>query len=462
MGKRILLVEAAASSRILWTVRLAEAGLAVAQASGMSAALATARREPPAVAVIDADLVEGQPIGLARALRALPGLSRLPVLMLARCPGAAFRLAALAAGAAEVLEKPIAPDCLIAWIRHLLRASAREAEFTEIGPLPALEEPAERHAPERPAQIALVGAEGRAGDWSGLAGALAPHPCQRTTPARAADDLAALQGLELVAIEAAGMSEDGLVDCLARLHCLPACREAAFVVFGASGGGRAPVRLLEMRIDDLLPAGAGLAERRLRILRALAARRRRAERRAALRRGLELSVTDPLTGLANRRLALHRLAELAAAATAAEPLAVLMIDIDHFKRVNDSLGHPAGDAVLREVARRMQAAMAEGELLARVGGEEFLAILPGTRGGAARDRAEALREAVAARPIAVSPRVEARVTLSIGLAVHAGEARTGPDRAAGAAAEVMERADRALRRAKAAGRNTVTLARRAA
>ncbi|RMD94205.1 MAG: diguanylate cyclase [Alphaproteobacteria bacterium] len=458
MAQRILLVDAAATSRILCRALLAEAGQAVVQASGAAAALALARRDPPALAVIDSELAAGQPVELCRALRGLPGLQQLPVLILARRPGAAFRLAALGAGAAEVLEKPLAGELMVGWTRQLLRVAAREAELAEIGAPDGIAQAELTRGQGHPGRIALVAPGATAADWGGLIGALPPNTCQRLDAATAEVGLSPARAPEIVVIEGTGLGEAALFDTLSRFRSLPATRNAAVVVLGAGAGEWEPARLLAMDIDELIPAQAGLAERRLRILRALRRARRRQAQQTALRREIELSLLDPLTGLANRRRAFRRLDELAGArGEAGAPHALLMIDIDRFKRINDRHGHPAGDAVLSEVARRMRAVTEPGELLARIGGEEFLAILPAAGAAAAAERAEALRSAVGGRPVLLPDGAQARVTLSIGLALWP----TGSG-AARDPAEILARADRALLRAKAAGRNMITLARQAA
>jgi diguanylate cyclase (GGDEF)-like protein len=130
---------------------------------------------------------------------------------------------------------------------------------------------------------------------------------------------------------------------------------------------------------------------------------------------VQTSVQDVLTGLLNRRggeQELQRWAEHCQ--RSGEPLSVLMIDIDRFKSVNDRLGHAAGDAVLQEVAARLLGALRQSDLLARWGGEEFLAILPGTSGPAASELSERLAKAVAFEPLGGEHAVS--VTISAGWA----------------------------------------------
>lgn len=166
----------------------------------------------------------------------------------------------------------------------------------------------------------------------------------------------------------------------------------------------------------------------------------------ARRRADAAARTDPLTGVDNRRgsqAALRRLFD-----DAPEGLGAVLFDVDHFKAVNDRLGHEAGDAVLAEVAVRAAACLRQGDRIGRWGGEEFLVLLPGTDRAGAAAVAERLREEVAAGPVTV-PGGSALVTVSVGVAVSV----AGDD-----PATLLARADAAMYRAKAAGRDRVVTA----
>ena len=160
----------------------------------------------------------------------------------------------------------------------------------------------------------------------------------------------------------------------------------------------------------------------------------------------ELATTDSLTGVANRRR-FFELAErsLAAAQAAGGPLTALMVDIDHFKRINDAHGHQVGDDVIKGVVQRMLAVLPASGLVARYGGEEFAVLLPGVDTAGA-ELAEALRAAVAGTPVDTRSG-PIPVTISVGLArLH--PADPNPD-------TLLGRADAGLYAAKQAGRNRV-------
>ena len=161
----------------------------------------------------------------------------------------------------------------------------------------------------------------------------------------------------------------------------------------------------------------------------------------------ELASRDPLTGVANRRHFFERAGEEHARSRRYErPLSILMLDIDHFKRINDRYGHTRGDEVLKTLCDATRSRLREVDLLARIGGEEFAILLPETNKAGARIVAERLREFVAGLKVKTEG-AEIRWTISIGVAV-----RLPADTAI---AECLKRADEALYRAKERGRNRV-------
>ncbi|WP_436521602.1 GGDEF domain-containing protein [Actinoplanes sp. HUAS TT8] len=169
---------------------------------------------------------------------------------------------------------------------------------------------------------------------------------------------------------------------------------------------------------------------------------------AAQRRAAD---TDGLTGVHNRRYFEEALVtECRRAARAGYGLGLLMIDIDHFKRINDTYGHPGGDRVLRELAQRLAAGARAGALLARYGGEEFIALIPHVTAGELPQIAERTRMAIADLPIAVTDQALITVTASVGAAASLSPA-TDP-------AELLRAADQALYAAKSAGRNRAVVA----
>ncbi len=171
---------------------------------------------------------------------------------------------------------------------------------------------------------------------------------------------------------------------------------------------------------------------------------------------LRSGFTDVLTGWHNRRyLAVRISEELARARRDGTSLVCLMLDVDHFKRVNDTWGHAAGDVVLQELVQRIESQVRASDVAARYGGEEFVVLLPGTDVGAASKLAERIRTAVAAEPIVLPKGETVTITASIGIA----EVSPGSDdkdlKTLGDS--LIARADVALYAAKSAGRDQVVV-----
>lgn len=165
----------------------------------------------------------------------------------------------------------------------------------------------------------------------------------------------------------------------------------------------------------------------------------------------ERAIRDPLTGLHNRRYFEETAGRDAARAVrTGEPLAILLIDVDHFKSINDQYGHAAGDLVLRRLAQTLTAGVRDSDLVCRIGGDEFVVLLAGAAMAAAFERAEAMGAEFAATPISPGEGSGILCTVSIGVAILRGQGDS-PDSALG-------RADAALYEAKRAGRNRVVRA----
>jgi diguanylate cyclase (GGDEF)-like protein len=212
-------------------------------------------------------------------------------------------------------------------------------------------------------------------------------------------------------------------------------------------------RVLEIKHADVLALvdGASLFARNL--LRVMSSRVRNdnthLQQSFHLQREYERAAkTDLLTGVHNRRWMDEMFPrQLARSVRSGQPLALLMVDIDRFKRLNDTYGHRNGDIVLKAVARRLADTLRPTDFLVRYGGEEFVALLPGAGGAAAQAAAERLRTAVETADYkAPEPYTLLQVTVSVGVALLSpGES----------VEQLIERADRALYQAKAAGRNRV-------
>ncbi len=166
----------------------------------------------------------------------------------------------------------------------------------------------------------------------------------------------------------------------------------------------------------------------------------------------EQAIRDPLTGLFNRRYLTETLVrEFARAQRSGAPMAIVMIDVDHFKRFNDSFGHDAGDAVLQALGSFFSRSVRADDIACRYGGEEFCLVLPQMDQHNAMQRAEAIREGAAALEVKSDGRVLGPVTLSLGVALFPED---GSDMES-----LVRAADAAMYEAKKAGRNRVVMSR---
>ncbi|MFU8883513.1 MAG: GGDEF domain-containing protein, partial [Rhodobacterales bacterium] len=186
--------------------------------------------------------------------------------------------------------------------------------------------------------------------------------------------------------------------------------------------------------------------------------------------GLRAAVTDPLTGLYNRRYALPHLTRMTEQASrSGRRFAVMLADLDHFKAINDRFGHAAGDAVLVEVAHRLRSNLRAVDLVARIGGEEFLIALPDTDRTEARVAARRLCRIIAQDPF-ILPGKGQSTSMTVSIGVTMGHSGQPPERvidpdcdiAADPVQQLLLQADKALYGAKACGRNQVTLSKPAA
>ena len=270
----------------------------------------------------------------------------------------------------------------------------------------------------------------------------------------ASDGLEALEILSNSTFEVvvSDLSMPGL-DGFQLLHAIRSSAEPPEVILltgTATGDFDAAVRALRLGAHDYLVKPAHPEELRLSVRHAAQTWRLRDENRRLLARLEEMVWTDSLTGLGNRRsfdAALAR--EVSRSRRYASPLALIVFDLDHFKRTNDRWGHSAGDEVLRSFARIATVSFGEADLLFRIGGEEFVALLPFSGADGALVAAENFLDAIRKASIAFGGS-EISVTVSAGVAsLETGDA---------SAAAFLARADRALYVAKEGGRDRASAA----
>ncbi len=452
MTGRILVVDDVATNRIVMKVKLSAACYEVAQADCGAEALRMAKEDPPDLILLDVLMPDMSGVTVCEKLKADPRTADIPVILVTAMADKDSKMRGLEKGADDFLTKPVDEVALLARVRSLLRARdtqrellLREETWAELGF-------AEGGKPEfeGPGNIALVAPDKAAavvwkraldGKRIGQVQVLARED------ALAESDNGSAPDVYVISADLAGRN-DGL-RLLSDLRSRPVTRHAATMMVLPSGDSERAAIALDLGAGDILYEPLDTDELAVRIRTQLRRKRQSDRLRSSMQAGLELAVTDSLTGLHNRRYALHHLDRMLAHSE--RGVTVMMLDLDFFKDVNDRHGHAAGDSVLAIVAKRLRAQMRPSDLLARIGGEEFLVAIPEGDETQARAMAQRLRRAIGDTPVTIPDTLDpVSVTLSIGIALSGGRGDGAND--------VLGRADRALYGSKSEGRNTVTLA----
>jgi two-component system, cell cycle response regulator len=448
VSARILVVD-----DVLPNLRLLEAKLRaefyeVELAASAQDALAKAKAWAPDVILLDVMMPEMDGFEVCRRLKADPTTAHLPVVMVTALTEQPERVCGLQAGADDFLSKPVDDAALFARLRALLRvkqvqdawrqqaAIARQLGFETRMPL----DDGLRHA-----SAVLVAADPE--EAAGLSQLLRAEGMAIDVAADAEAGRAALQACthDAALLCLGGAAEAAMLRFASRLRAEGVTRDLPVLLIGDPAQREALLRGLDIGASDHVLRPVDANELLARVRNQIRRKRYQDQLQTGIDRSLELAVTDPLTGLRNRRYFLRHLDGLLAEETAA----VLIIDIDRFKQINDTAGHAAGDAALRNVAERLRHRLRAADVIARFGGEEFIVALRAAAPDYALLVAERLRAGMAAEPISIGAQM-LPLTISVGLALAP----------AGASAEqAIAAADAALYRAKGGGRNRVELAR---
>ncbi|WP_224825849.1 diguanylate cyclase [Cognatishimia sp. MH4019] len=456
MPGRVLIIDPIATNRILLKVRLAASNYRVLQASTLAEGVSLTGSATPDLIVIDQSLIAAD----VSALRGLTRAHPCPIVVLTPPEGLSARAQMLAAGAADCLQKPINDALLLARLRSLMRFETTRRETglrDDTSRALGLAEDGVGFAPQSRVSVVTAGpaqahewAQHLRGETSAQVNVLSLDDALDLGDADAVPDLFLL---------ALSDKEDDLhLQAITELRSRAATRSAAIIAVTPQDAPVTAAMALDLGADDVTSCPFDAAEIGLRITTQLRHKHRADQLRATVQHGLQAAVTDPLTGLFNRRYALAHLKQIAErAAEEGAPYAVMILDIDRFKLVNDSHGHAAGDSVLRALSSCLSDNLRSVDMVARLGGEEFVIALPDTGETQARIVAERLRQLVCDMPVVVDAKTTLRISVSIGLTISLPEVTECAD-----PNDLLEQADMALYGAKDNGRNQVIMSPNAA
>jgi len=452
MTARVLVVDDVPANVKLMEARLSAEYFDVVTALSGQEALAVCARAECDIVLLDVMMPDMDGFEVCRRIKADPSTHHLPVVMVTALDQASDRVKGLEAGADDFLTKPVSDVALIARVRSLVRLKMMTDELRmraitsrEIG----IENPAREAIADTGKGGRILIVEDRKASWERLMSMLGDeHEVEVEADPSEALFRVADGGYDLVVVSLGLENFDGL-RLASQVRSLERTRNIPILAIAEAEDNARLMRGLEIGINDYLLRPIDRNELMARV-RTQIRRERYTERlRDNVQMSIEAAITDALTGLHNRRYMETHLASLVEQAHArGKPLTVLVLDIDFFKKVNDTHGHDAGDDVLREFAVRLKKSIRGIDLACRLGGEEFVVVMPDTDMEVAAMVAERLRRRIAADPFPIHKgERKVPVTISIGLA-----ALTGPD---DNAANVLKRADQALYKAKRDGRNRV-------
>lgn len=452
MSARVLIVDDFQPNLKLLEARLAAEYFDVVTASSGPEALAICAGGDCDIVLLDVMMPGMDGLEVCRRLKRDPATHHLPVVLVTALDQPADRVRGLEAGADDFLTKPIDEIALVARVRSLARLKvvldelrSRAAASASLG-MPDAVAAAVREDVGG-ASILLV--EDRASAVTMIRNACA---ADQRLEVESSPQEALFKGVEghydLFIVSIGLQGHDGLRLC-SQFRSLERTRNIPILILAEQEDRARVLRALDVGVNDYVLRPIDRDELTARV-RTQLRRKRYADRlRENLQASIEMAVVDTLTGLNNRRFFDSNLSALVEqAARKGRALSLMILDIDHFKRVNDTYGHDAGDQILRSFAARIRSIVRASDIVCRLGGEEFAIVMPDTSLDVAARVAERVRRVVEGQRFVYAPEhAPIVVTSSIGIA----------ERGSGMNAEsLVRRADHALYRSKDAGRNRVT------
>lgn len=437
-------------------VRLLEARLAaeyfdVLTASSGSEALAICDREDVDIVLLDVMMPEMDGFEVCQRLKSNQATGHIPVLMITALDQPSDRVRGLEVGADDFLTKPVDDIQLMARVKSLVRLKALTDELrarAKTGQEIAIEDAmrAMDSISSEGGRILLVDTDARHGERIRGYLAAANHVDVLANPADAA--LAVADGSYELALVSMALGEFDPLRVCSQMRTAEQTKSLPIILIADEADRPRVVRGLDLGVNDFIMRPVERNELSARVRTQIRRQRYAVELRQSVTNTLALAVTDELTGLYNRRyFDRHLTLMLDKAREQDRDMAVMLIDMDFFKSVNDTHGHDIGDAVLREFAVRLRRNIRGVDLACRFGGEEFVVLMPDTDYRHAQNVAERVRTAVAERGFDTGSAKPLAVTISVGVSLNESDADT-PEM-------ILKRADVALYRAKREGRNRV-------
>jgi two-component system cell cycle response regulator len=452
MSARVLVVDDVPANVKLLEARLSAEYIDVTTAYSGAEALAICDRAECDVVLLDVMMPDMDGFEVCRRLKSNPATHHIPVVMVTALDQPSDRVRGLEAGADDFLTKPVGDVALIARVRSLARLKLvtdelrmRAVTSKEIGILGAETDSVSDTG--RGGRVLVV--DDRASSYDRIVSTLATEHTVEVESNPADALFRAAEGNYDLVIASLGLKDfDGLRLC-SQIRSLERTRGVPILAVAEADNHARLVRGLEIGINDYLVRPIDKNEMLARARTQIKKKRYTERLRDNVQMSIEMAITDGLTGLYNRRYMENHLSTLVdQSASRGKPIAVLVLDIDYFKSVNDTHGHDAGDDVLREFALRVRKCIRNIDLACRYGGEEFVLVMPETDKAVATMVAERLRRRIASEPFAIQQGAKnLEVTISIGIAASTGATDT--------AAAILKRADQALYQAKRDGRNRV-------
>ncbi len=403
------------------------------------------------IILLDVMMPEMNGFEVCRRLKSNPETHHIPVVMITALDQPSDRIEGLEAGADDFLTKPPDDMQLLARVKSLVRLKMLTDELRARA-LTGRQIAAE-HAEQAIASIRVDGGRVLVIDEDPasverLQNILSKeHKLQIVADPTSVALQVADEGYEVALVSTGLKSFDPLRVC-SQLRTLEQTRTMPIILIADEVDRPKVLRGLDLGVNDFIMRPLEKHELSARVRTQIRRQRYANELRESVNSTMAMAVVDELTGLYNRRYFDRHLAIMLEKATSQErSLGMMMLDIDHFKRINDTHGHDAGDIILKEFARRMQRNIRGVDLACRYGGEEFVVLMPDTDHQQAHAIAERIRDAVADKSFVVGNELHVHVTVSVGVAMNHDETDT-PE-------ALSKRADIALYRAKHSGRNRV-------